>query len=172
MIQTGIADQNAVVRRYAYHAVHIAGSAATTCLPLVVGGIRDNDASASNFALHVVRAGGFNRKAQANADGAYFFRKPCRHPDVGVRKAIATVTRQMQVALRHRDGAEAERLKALSDRLKADVSRSVRIEVSTKQGVQDKGRESRPAGQPLSKSSKAKKGHQKGSRRERPLTIR
>jgi hypothetical protein len=173
LIQTGIADQNAVVRRDAYHAVHIAGSAAIYCLSLVVGGIRDNDASASNVALQVVGAQAASIvKLKLVPTVLTFLESHCRHPDVGVRKAIATVTRQMQVALGHRNGAEAERLKALSDRLKADVSRSVRTEAPTKQRVLKKRRDSRPAGQPISVSSKVKKGRQKGSRRERPLTIR
>ncbi len=173
LIQTGIADQNAVVRRDAYHAVHIAGSAATTCLSLVVGGIRDSDATTSNVALQVVGAQAASIvKLKLVPTVLTFLESHCRHPDVGVRKAIAAVTRQMQVALGHRYAAETERLKALSDRLKADVSRSVRTEVSSKRGIPIKRRKSRSSGQAISKSSKARKGRLKGSRRERPLTIR
>jgi hypothetical protein len=173
LILAGIADPDAAVRRSAYHAVHLAGRVARSCLPVVVGGIRDSDASAANVALQVVGAQAASiAELKLVPTVLTFLESHRRHPDVGVRRAVAASTRQIRAALGDRKSADVERLNTVADQLRADVSRSVRAAVLAEHGSQGNRRRTRASGQTKLKSSKSKKRSQKPRRRERPLTIR
>jgi hypothetical protein len=158
LILAGVADPNAAVRRSAYHAVHLAGPHARLCLPVVVGGIRDTDASAANVALQVVGVQAVAiSKLKLVPTVLTFLESHCRHPDVGVRRAVAAVTRQVRAALGGRKNADAKRLDTLVEKLRADVSRSVRAAASSEQGAHGNGAQTRASGQTKLKSQKRRK---------------
>ena len=157
LILAGIADPEAAVRRSAYHAVYLAGPPARSCLHVVVGGIRDSDASAANVALQVVGAQAASiSKLKLVPTVLTFLESHCRHPDVGIRRAVAAVTRQTRAALGRRTNADAKRLDTLADQLRADVSRSVRAAVSAEQGSHGNRGQTRASGRTKLKSPKTK----------------
>jgi hypothetical protein len=173
MIFDAIADSDPSVRRNAYHAVYIAGPPAMPCLPGVVGGIRDSDASAANVALQVVGLEAASIvKAGLLPTVLSFLENHRRHPDVGVRSAGASVIPKIRAALRLGASEDIERLNALADRLNSDVSRSVRTALAAEptpdgnHGPRRSHRQTKPHHQRL-------RGAKERTRpRERPLTIK
>jgi len=131
LILAAVADSDPSVRRSAYHAVHLTGDLAGSCLPATVGGIRDNDAPAANVALQVVGLEAASIiKAGLVPTVVSFIEGHSRHPDVGIWSASAAVIGQILVALGRGASADTGRLNALADRFRSDVSRSVRDAMS------------------------------------------
>jgi hypothetical protein len=137
LLFSAMADPHPTVRRAAYRAVSVAGSLAASCLPAIVAGTRDADAGAANVALQVVGM----QAASVAAAGLVplvlgVIEAEVANADVGVRRATATVVRQLRVVLAGAAGTEVQRLDVIAERLNHDVSRSVRHAITSKSAPQ------------------------------------
>jgi hypothetical protein len=121
-------DSNAEVRRWGYEAVSEAGELGRVNLPRVVSGTRDSDSDTANIALQVC---GVQAKVIVEDKLTPLLlgslEAQCRNPDDGIRFAVAIVASKLLAASGEKSNPDSERLGALVNHLKSDVSRRVRV---------------------------------------------
>jgi len=170
LIFAAIADPDPSLRSSGYQAVHFAGAPGKSCLPAVVGGIRDSDPSAAHIALQVVGVEAASvAKAGLVATLLSFIESHCRHPDAGVRRAGAAVVQRIRAVLTGADNETTIRLDALTSHFRSDVSRSVRQAVAPNSSAPERDESGRKR---KVKRNAPRRARAKSSQRDRPLTIK